>query len=244
MYRKYFNPNERRALTLLTVSALGPGAKYLAGKFVRHLAAGVVLLCLAAVPAGAHPHAWIDVAVQVLFDRNQRISGLREIWLFDEYYTAFAMEEFAARGKAGPTQADVNTFVQKVIANLKEYSYFTEVKSGDTPVALGTVTEMSGELRLSRLVMTFVAPLQIPFDASDAPLTYAVFDPSYYIEMLHIEDKNAIRLDGAPDGCVFDKAKPNPTFEAYSLAIAADMADKPSESLGALFAERVTIRCP
>lgn len=203
-----------------------------------------MLVCLTAAPAAAHPHAWIDIAVQVLFDKDGRISGLREIWLFDEYYTAFAMEEFVGKKKRVPTQADVDVFVRRAVGNLKEYAYFTEVRSGDAPVALGTVTKVSGELRLSRLVMTFVVPLQAPFDVSEAPLTYAVFDPSYYIEMLHIENENAIRLDNAPKGCRFHKAKPNPTFEAYSLAAAADTTAEPSESLGALFAERVTIECP
>ena len=161
-----------------------------------------------------------------------------------EYYTAFAMEKFAGKGKSGPTQQDVDSFVAKAIDNLKEYSCFTEVKSKDTPVALGTVTDVSGKLLLSRLTMTFTAPLQAPFDASKSPLTYAVFDPSYYIEMLHVEGKDGIRMENAPAGCRFHKAKPNPSFEAYALAAVADMADEPSKGLGSLFAERVTIRCP
>jgi len=184
------------------------------------------------------------MSIQVLFDAQGRVSGLRETWLFDEYYTAFAMEEFAEKGKPGPTQADIDGFVRRAIENLKEYSYFTDVKSEDTPIALGTVTEMSGGLaEASRLWMTFLVPLKTPFDASKKPLTYGVYDPSYYIEMLHVEGENGVRFKDAPDGCQFRKIQPNPTFEAYALAAAADMADTPSETLGALFAERVTIQC-
>ena len=55
--------------------------------------------------ADAHPHAWIDVRVTVLFDGDGAITGLRQSWLFDEFYTAFATEGLDGDGDARPPPA-------------------------------------------------------------------------------------------------------------------------------------------
>src|SRR3546814_16782979 len=60
-------------------------------------------------PATAHPHAWIDVTVQVLFDGSGRVTGLREHWLFDESYTVFAMEGLGRTGEGRASQDEIDT---------------------------------------------------------------------------------------------------------------------------------------
>ena len=57
---------------------------------------------LAAAPARAHPHAWIDLKTTVLFDDQGRVTGLRQRWVFDEVYSMFAIDGFDNDGDGQP----------------------------------------------------------------------------------------------------------------------------------------------
>ena len=85
-------PNSRRGRLRVAVSLL----------------AFFAVLAIAPHAARAHPHAWIDVKVKVLFDEKGRIYGLEETWVFDPLYTAFALDD-RKRGKdKTPDQATID----------------------------------------------------------------------------------------------------------------------------------------
>jgi len=206
--------------------------------------AGVLLgAFLAAAPiqiAKAHPHGWIEITVEVLFDEIGRVTGLRENWLFDEAYTAFAVEELGG----SPSQQDIDALLGGIIRNLEEYAYFTKVKYNGEEVAFAPVTEASSALRGQRLDMTFLLRFEAPLDLKGSRLLYAIFDPTYYIEILHSESEDAVRLEAAPAGCTHHMIEPNPAMEAVALAAALDRTQTAGDGLGSLFAEWVEIECP
>ena len=55
---------------------------------IAALAAGIFG---AARSACAHPHVYVTVETTVLYDKGT-ISGLRQRWMFDEFYTTMAIE--------------------------------------------------------------------------------------------------------------------------------------------------------
>lgn len=189
----------------------------------------------ATVSATAHPHAWIDISVEVLFDASGRVSALRENWLFDEFYTA----ETVQKGE----RAKMDALTARILRNLKEYGYFTRVEANGRPVALKVPVESSARMDGIRLRMSFTAPLAEPVGAAAMPLTYAVFDPTYFIEMLHEEVPDAIRLVNAPAQCRFRMLPADPDPKAVALASALDRTQSGGDGLGAYFAEKVEVRC-
>jgi ABC-type uncharacterized transport system substrate-binding protein len=194
--------------------------------------------------AEAHPHAWIDLSVDVLFDQQGRAFALRETWLFDDFYTAYALEGMTRTGHGPPNEDQLKALLDDNLANLKEYNYFTAVTAGTAKVSLADVSDASSRFRSDqRLEMTFVVPFAEPVAVQKTGLTYSIFDPTYYIEVLHLETGEATRLIDAPPGCGSVLIKPNPTFEATSLAAALDYTQSGGNGLGALFAEKVTVRC-
>ena len=59
------------------------------------LAAALVAgILLAASPALAHPHVFVDAKAEIVFDKNGAITAIRHIWQFDPDFTA--MEYFVA----------------------------------------------------------------------------------------------------------------------------------------------------
>lgn len=194
-------------------------------------------------PAKAHPHAWIDVTVEVLFDGASRVKGLRETWLFDEDYTVFATEGFDRNHDGKPDPDKLAALLRENMRNLEEYRYFTRVKNDGVDVSYGKIREMSSHMAGNRLEMTFVLPLAEPVDAASHVLIYAIYDPTYYIEMLHAGGRKGIRLINAREGCRGELGQPDPAPEAVSLAAALDRTQSAGDGLGALFAEEVIVRC-
>jgi ABC-type uncharacterized transport system substrate-binding protein len=193
--------------------------------------------------ADAHPHAWIDMTVEVVFDQG-KVGALRETWLFDDYYTAYATEDMDEDGDGKPDDHRLRALLEENMRNLAEYNYFTQVTSGGKNLAFGKVAEMSSRMNGTRLEMTFLLPLAAPLDVRERPMVYGIYDPTYYIEILHAEKPDAIRLTAAPAGCTTKLEEPHPTIEAAALAASIDSLHRTDNTLGALFAQRVTVRCP
>lgn len=203
-----------------------------------------LICCLAPLPAGSHPHAWIDLTVRVLFDEDGRAAGLRETWLFDDFYTAFAMEGLGQDVDGTPSDEALEIIRRENLANLQEFDYFTKVTVGGESVFLEPATESSATMVGPRLSMSFTVAFDAPRALAGSTLDYAIFDPSYYIEMLHADRFDAIGFEDAPEGCGFELTAPNPTFEAVSLAAALDRTQSGPENMGELFAQTVSVTCP
>lgn len=195
---------------------------------------------LAAHPAQAHPHSWIDLKVAVIFDDAGKIKGLQEDWLFDEVYTTYIVDSFA-KGKP-LTPERLAAIAQKIMGNLKSYDNFTKAKVANKPFALAAITAPGASMQGRRFELKFTANFAEAAPPKD--FAYEIYDPTYYIEMLHAEGKEPIRLVGAPAGCKPHIAKPNPSMDAIVRASSLDQTQTTDTGLGELFAEKVTISCP
>jgi len=203
-----------------------------------------LMFCVVAAgssPVRAHPHAWIDLRSTVVLDTAGRVTAIEQQWLFDQFYTIFATEELSG-GAEIQTEA-LLALARTNLQNLRPYGYFTEVYVGGAKVALGTVSEFESELREGRLWMRFVVPLATPVDPKRQAFAFAVFDPTYYIEILHLQgDVVAFRGDSAA-GCLGRIVPPKPTTEAVLLTRAMDRGAMPDATLGRAFAEQVEVKC-
>lgn len=205
------------------------------------LALGLLFATAGQAPVRAHPHAWIDLRSTLLLDAEGRVTAIEQEWLFDEFYSMFVLDGLVENEDA---EADsLMELARRNLENLRAYDYFTEVRADGETLALATVEDYESEMRGARLWMRFVLPLESPVDPRTQALEFSVFDPTYYIEMLHLEG-DVIAFRGADsDGCFGEVVPPNPDPEAVTLAQALDRNAEPDSALGGLFAERVTVTC-
>ena len=208
-------------------------------------AALACLLLAVAAPrtALAHPHAWIDIKVKVLFDKKGRLYALQETWIFDPLYTAFAFDGLEKDKNGTPSQQAVDALSKENFTNIQDFHYLTTVKSGGKSIAFAPAHDLKSSYVKDRLQMTFTLPLETPLDPTVAPVDYLIYDPTYYIEMLHAQDGSAITLSGAGEDCRHALTPPNPNPETVAFAASLDRTQSGGDGLGKLFAERVTIRC-
>ena len=205
--------------------------------------AAALVILFASSPNTAHPHAWIDLTSTVIFDESGRITGLRLVWVFDDFYTLFVLEGFDIDGDGKVEQERLRALAATNLRNLYEYSYFTFVQWDDQPVAVGTVTEFDTLMRNGRLVLSFTVPLTEPLDPAAASVSYAVYDPTYYIEVLHVSSASIVMEGQAAERCSFALIEPSPSLEAVAGAAALDRNQTVSEGLGAFFAQRIELTC-
>ena len=194
--------------------------------------------------AVAHPHSWIDLRTFAIFDAQGRITALRVLWTFDEFYTAFAIEGMDKDGDGVPDDASLRTLADASTKGLSEYSYFTFIESAGKPVAHGPVRDMESTYFQNRLGLAFTLPLAEPVDPRKSSFVYRIYDPTYYIEILHVEDKPVLFEGAAPAGCRYDVAIPKPDMKVLSLAQSLDRTQSAGDGLGQYFAETTTIHCP
>ena len=74
--------------------------------------------------------------------------------------------------------------------------------------------------------------------------SYAIFDPTYYIEMFHPEGDTIAFEGNAPADCGTWIEQPNPSADAIALSQSASLDAKPDDTIGRLFAETVHVKCP
>ncbi len=194
-------------------------------------------------PAHAHPHAWIDVQSQVVFNADGKITSIQVNWLLDEGYTIFVINGLSEDIADPLTPAGFNEMAQKVMQNLRPYSFFTQITHNNQAIAIADVANVKASLTKDhRFSLIFSALLEHPVPPEH--FSYRIFDPTYYIEVLHIEGKDAITLKNAPKTCTVKLIKPTPDIEDVVRAANLGQTDQADDNLGEVFAERVRLSCP
>jgi ABC-type uncharacterized transport system substrate-binding protein len=205
------------------------------------VAVGLAGVLLGEGNALAHPHAWIDLRTRVIMNDEGRVAALELDWLFDDFYTAFIAEEFVKEGR--PASEYLPELANTNLTNLAEHDYFTDVRLDGERLPLGEVTGAETGLRDNRLWLRFEVPLVEPVDPDSGRLTFAVYDPMYYIEILYLEGETVGFSGPHAEACVGRIVSPNPSFEAIARASALDVTESGGEDLGELFAETVVVEC-
>lgn len=199
------------------------------------------LALMAPAAANAHPHAWIDLDTRLIFDDAGKLEAVKLHWLFDEFYTAFIAEEFTASGR---TPSD---FLQDVaaenLANLAEFDYFTDLRQDGTKLALGELRRFATALDGERLWLEFEVALAEPADPAEGRIDLAVYDPTYYVEVLYHEGHSPTLAGIDADDCTVFVMPPTPTPEQIAQAFALDMNQTGENGLGRYFAEIAQIDC-
>ncbi len=199
-----------------------------------------VTLLFPSAAAWGHPHGWIDVQSKVVFDDAGRITAIEQAWLFDELYSAFMLDEFATSGQT--RDEGLAQLAHEDIAALAPFDYFTRVEVEGEAQPFVAVTDYANGVAAERIWLRFRLPLAEAIDPA-ADMRYAVYDPTYYIELLHI-GAAPVQLEGTgSEGCTTTVVEPTPSTEIVGLAAALDQFAVADEGLGTHFAQWIELRC-
>tara|TARA_R110002012_G_scaffold182942_3_gene349309 strand:- start:30 stop:689 length:660 start_codon:yes stop_codon:yes gene_type:complete len=196
--------------------------------------------------AHAHPHGWIDLSVRVITDDQGLVSSLHQTWRMDPFYSLVVFEELQ-QAEGASLEEGLDQLGKEIRDNLATQHYLTEVRINNAPQALGEVSEYTAMERDGRLIFMFILPLETPQPLTASLLSYQVFDPTYYIEVVHEEEDgqprdDALIFNGEP-ACEFAILPADPDPEVVMQAALLDKDESGEPGLGRYFAETGQIDC-
>ncbi|MFB9146028.1 DUF1007 family protein [Halomonas alkalicola] len=210
--------------------------------------AAVALLCFAMSGlAHAHPHGWIDLRMRLVVDDEGRLTGLHQSWRMDPFYSLVVLEELGQAGGDDGLEAALDQLGSEIRDNLVPYGYYTELYAGDQKQAFDAVNDYTVLERGGRVEFIFLLPLAEPQPLAGQTLRYQVFDPTYYIEMVHEEEERVPAEDallvGGELACETLIHQPSPDPELVMRAAMLDVTDEAEPGLGRHFAETGEVTC-
>lgn len=200
---------------------------------------------LAASPALAHPHVWIDMRSSVNFDASGNVDAIGVVWTFDEFYTQFATDGLDRNNNKKLDPAELQDLANTYAKNLKEFRYFTFIEVGGKLADVGAPSKPTATFDKGQLTFQFSLPLAKPIDPATTKIRYASFDPTYYIDISPVDAKAVSFTGPQRQGCTFalrtvDSTKP----DSLNLAQSVKMKAPTNDVLNATNAAIVDVTCP
>jgi len=205
----------------------------------------VMAVLLAAGPAQAHPHVWVTVETKVLFNDAGAITGFRHQWIFDEYYTAFALQGMDKNGDGEYSAAELEPLARTNIESLGDFDYFTFAELGDQKLPRNDPVDYELVYDGTLLTLHFTLPLAEPVPADEAGrFSFSVYDPTFFVSFSLAEEDPVTLAANAPASCAADIGDaPSASAATQNLGEAFFESLDGSEGWGAQFARDVAIRC-
>ena len=214
---------------------------------LRAILLALVALIALVAPAAAHPHVFVTVHSELLFDEQGRIKAVGNVWQFDDAFSAFATEGLDADGDGKLGDQELQPLAKINVESLSEFGYFTFLTVGEAQQKFMPPTEYWLEHDGVRLTLFFTLPLEKPV-AVGKDTTLEIFDPEYFVAF-EFAKTNPVKLDGAPAGCTAVHHPPKALDDAMMAILAqipADQHDLPPDLVEAAssLANYVAVSCP
>ena len=206
--------------------------------------ASALLVALAAPPAAAHPHVWIDARADFMFDHSGQMTAVGVRWTFDELYSVFAVRGLDTNRNGKLEPAELAPLIDGMMSNLKSYDYFTFMRADGANVTFGAPTEVGATFEKGALVFGFTLPLAEPIDPRRSDVIFAMYDPSIYVA-IEIANDRSLRLVGALSAdCTGRIVENRPEIESKPLSAVLFQEQDNSGGFIPDYAQQVKISCP
>ncbi len=190
---------------------------------LRDIILFAALLVFMPAMAWAHPHVWVDSASEMVFDDKGRITAIKHHWLFDEEFSAYALQGIDKNGDGKFSREELKPLAKENVELLKDFDYFTFLSVGDYQAGFAAPTDYYLELAGDRLLLHFTLPLAVPLKTRGT-VHLEVYDPEYYVAFT-LPNAEAVRLVNAPAGCTLAVHPGKPPDAAAAAALATVGAD-------------------
>ena len=192
--------------------------------------------------AETHPHAWIDLESKAVIDAEGNLVAVEQTWLFGPFYSGFILADIDTTDSVAVTR-DLREIARQNLTSLREYDYFTVVQADGRDQVISDVETFETGVIDGRIYLKIEARLASPVPLQNSAVRYAIYDPTYYVEILHTQGSEPAVQTASDNRCAATLTTPAPTFEQLAYAASLDKTEKATTGLGSSFAEWVDISC-
>ncbi|MGE0004730.1 MAG: DUF1007 family protein [Parvibaculaceae bacterium] len=203
---------------------------------------------ISAAPVLAHPHVWISMRSDVVFNDRAEISGIAVEWTFDDGYTQMALDGLDTNGDGVYSQSELEPLTQENLKSLKDYNYFIVPRVDGKVVGITEPAEYGQIYSNGKLALHFTVPLASPVDPRRVEFLYKIYDPEFFIAMDYVQEDPVGVIGEMPKGCHLEV---KPVVSDQQLEQTRQMLStkgtewKPpeDEDFGGLFAQPTLVVC-
>ena len=214
---------------------------------MKHLVSSLFLAAvwLIAISSGAsaHPHVWVTIHTDVIYDAKGQVTGLRHAWTFDEMFSTYAIQGIDHKKKGLFTREELSGLAEVNVTSLKEFDYFTFPRADGKKVPLLDPTDYWMEYKDPALTLHFVLPFKTPVAARR--LQVEIYDPTIFVDFEPAKD-TPVTVVNAPASCQLQVDTPHTPTAGEQLRLGQlDAAPlDPFSSFGEIFANKFVVNCP
>jgi ABC-type nickel/cobalt efflux system permease component RcnA/ABC-type uncharacterized transport system substrate-binding protein len=194
----------------------------------------VVLALLAllafAAPALAHPHIFIDAHARIVFDANGAVSEIHNTWVFDEAYSAWAIQGLDTNNDGTVSVDEMQPLADDNLQGLSEYNFYTFAGEGAVDLKFKALPGATYTYDGKRVTLDFGLTPEKPYRIGKT-LELSITDPEYYVAIT-FADPSTVTLENAPSGCAVRLDPPkdmDPALADTLYALPADVTKLPPD---------------
>lgn len=214
---------------------------------VRCMAICIAIIAMLATPGWttAHPHLLIEGHEEIIFDAEQRITAIRNIWTFDAEFSVVAAKGYDVDGDGKLTRTELAPLAKINVTSLKDFGYFTSLTIGGQRVDFSLPTYYFLTEKEGRLTLNFTLPLAQPMKVT-GEVVLEIFDPEYFVAFRFHHEAGA--LINAPKKCSVEYRQPpipDGAVIARLAAVPLDQRELPPDlrKAVAIYASRFVGKC-
>ncbi|MBB3972599.1 DUF1007 family protein [Hansschlegelia beijingensis] len=205
----------------------------------------VLIGCLVASEAFAHPHVWVTARSELVYGPEGRMTAVRHAWTFDDMFSSFATQGLDADGDGKLTREELAPLAEVNVTSLAEFKFFTFGKFGDKRVVFDTPVDYwleSGPQ--GALTLHFTLPVKDNAPAKGEPFRVEVYDPTYFVAFEFAKEDPA-RIVSAPAGCGVELERPKAPDAEQSKKLSESFFSglSPGANFGAQFSNTLLVAC-
>ncbi len=192
--------------------------------------------------AHAHPHVWVKTRATLNYE-NGALVGITQSWLFDELYTAMAIQGLDKNGDGVYAREELAELAKINIEGIQEFDYFTDARLGDKRLPLKERDDYWLEHKDGALTLHFTVNFENPVLAEADGFSFSVYDSSFFIAYEFAKTDAVALGPGAPKACQAKLTSKDEGGEAADLsaALTAQLGDYTG---GDTMMQQVEVSCP
>jgi ABC-type uncharacterized transport system substrate-binding protein len=203
-------------------------------------------IAVATTVASAHPHVWVTVKSELVYAPDGAVTGVRHAWTFDDMFSVFATQGIESKKKGEYTREELAPLAEVNVTSLKEYDFFTQATADGKKIEFNEPPAgyyLDYNSKDTVLTLHFTLPLKAPVKAKD--LSIEIYDREFFVDF-SFANKDPAKLVGAPAKCKLAVGRPAEMGAALSqqLGQLGPNQRDPSLTIGAEFANKLSVKCP
>jgi ABC-type uncharacterized transport system substrate-binding protein len=211
----------------------------------RITAALTLAALLAPSMALAHPHIFAEARLEIVSDEKNEISELRNVWRFDDLFTASVVMDFDKNSNAQLDPDELQEIGQTVLDSLQEYNYYTTISDNGKTVKVNKPEGIVADYKDGQLLLMFAVKPAEPMPLK-GKLSFGVYDPTMYTAIDFPTDEDLAPIGDQINACEHKVVRPDPDevlAENKASLTDAFFNDPTGTDMSKMFATRIEFTC-